>query len=120
MLSPKCGVLSMFYHILAQDDGKSPKSRFQGMCMLQSQQFKVTIIYQGSCVNNLSTQWLVINNNIISWKEATHFTYITFTLTFAFHGNEVSKITLVCLKQDIKVQNHLGTLITFTVPRAHN
>jgi len=85
------------------------------MCMLQSQQFKDTIVYQGSCVNSLSTQWLVINN-IISWNEATHFTYITFTLTVANHGNEVSKITLVCLKQDIKVQHSLGTL---TVPRAH-
>jgi hypothetical protein len=85
------------------------------MCMLQSQQFKVTVVYQGSCVNNLSTQWLVINN-IISWNEATHFTYITFILTVANHGNEVSKITLVCLKQGIKIQHCLGTL---TVPRAH-
>lgn len=88
------------------------------MCVLHSQQFKVTIMYQGSCVNNLSTQWLVINN-IISWNEATHFTYITFTLTVTNHGNEVSKITLVCLKQDIKVQHRPGTLITLTVPKAH-
>jgi len=42
------------------------------MCLLQSQQFKVTIMDQGSCVNNLSTQCLV-RNNIISWNEATHF-----------------------------------------------
>ena len=76
------------------------------MCMLQSQQFKVTIMYQGSCVNNLSTQWLVINN-IISWNEATHFTFISFTLMAANHGNEISKITLVYLKQDIKVQHCL-------------
>jgi len=86
--------------------------------MLQSQQFKVTVMYQGSCVNNHSKQWLVINS-IISWNEATHFTYITFTLMVANHGNEVNKITLVCLKQDIKVQHHLGTLITLTVPRTH-
>jgi len=86
--------------------------------MLQSQQFKVTIMYQGSSVNNLSTQWLVINN-IISWNEGAHFTYITFILTVANHGNEVSKITLVSLKQNIIVQHHLGTLITLIVPRAH-
>jgi hypothetical protein len=48
----------------------------------------------------------------ISWNEANHFTYITFTLTFANHGNEVSKFKLVCLKQDIEVQHSLGQLIT--------
>jgi hypothetical protein len=88
------------------------------MCTLQSQQFTFTIIYEEPCVNILSTQWLVINN-IISWNKATNFTYITFTLMVAYHGNEVSNITLVCLKQDIKVQHGLGTLITLTVPRAH-